>query len=79
MSGVYINQDLSKNRSRLAYQARQLVREKKLNGTFVFDGKVIIVTKDDKKHTIQSLDDMLRVVESPGSELDSSHGHSLHG
>lgn len=75
MSGIHINQDLSKSGSRLAYQPRQLVRGKKLNDTFTFDGKVIIVTSN-VKHTYTHINSF---VESLGSVLDSDHGQLLPG
>ena len=55
------------------------MREKKLKSSFVYDGKVIAVTYDDKKHTILSLDDMLNIVGSPGTVLDSINGPHLSG
>ncbi|KAK3083772.1 hypothetical protein FSP39_002908 [Pinctada imbricata] len=63
MTGIHINQELSKARGKLAYHARQLLREKKIKSTFVWDGRVIIVDHNDAKHTIQSVDDIMNTVD----------------
>ena len=62
MSNVHINQDLSKARGKLAYHARQLVREKKIKSTFVWDGRFIAVDLKDKKHTLLCVDDLIKIV-----------------
>ncbi|KAK3090825.1 hypothetical protein FSP39_014950 [Pinctada imbricata] len=71
MSNVHINQDLSKARGKLAYHARQLVREKKIKSTFVWDGRVIAVDLKDKKHTIQCVDDLIKIVGALGTGTNS--------
>ncbi|KAK3087095.1 hypothetical protein FSP39_001589 [Pinctada imbricata] len=75
MSGIHINQELSKSRGKLAYHARQLVRERKIKSTFVWDGKVIVVDNDDRKHTIQFVDELMQIVGSLGTDCHSDSTH----
>ena len=57
--GVYINQDLTKTRNKLAYEARQLVKLGKAKSSFVWDGKIFVVDNKDHKHKILCLDDLI--------------------
>ena len=58
MERVSINQDLTKTRSKLAYEARQLVKSRKAKSTFVWDGKIFVIDHNDHKHKILSVADM---------------------
>lgn len=40
--GVFLNEDLTRSRSDLYYQARQLVKSKKVEGTWTSDGVVLV-------------------------------------
>jgi hypothetical protein len=58
MERVSINQDLTKTRCKLAYEARQLVKLKNAKSTFVWDGKIFVIDHNDHKHKILSVADM---------------------
>ena len=62
--GTYICQELTKARSKVAYEARQLLREKKIRSTAVWDGKILMTDLRGGKHAVQSLDEFLEVVRS---------------
>ena len=64
--GTYICQELTKARSKVAYEARQLVREKRIKSTGVWDGKILMTDLRGGKHPVQSLDEFLDVVRSLG-------------
>ena len=49
MKGVFVNQDLTKARSKLAYEARQIVKSEKAKASFVWDGKIFIVDNKEKE------------------------------
>ena len=55
---VYINEDLTKFRNELLYQARKLVKAKCLLGAWSADGN-ILVRDDNKVHRITSESDLL--------------------
>ncbi|KAK3090014.1 hypothetical protein FSP39_008521 [Pinctada imbricata] len=59
--GVYINQDLTKTRNKLAYHSRQIAKLGKAKSSFVWDGKIFIVDHADRKHLISTLDDLIDV------------------
>ena len=56
---VYISDDLTQRRARLAYKARVLVREKKISSTWVFDGRVLI------KNNYNRIDEIKRESDLP--------------
>ncbi|KAK3102257.1 hypothetical protein FSP39_009962 [Pinctada imbricata] len=58
-NGVYINQDLTKTRNKLAYEVRQLVKLGKAKSSFVWDGKIFLVDHNEYKHLITCLDDLI--------------------
>lgn len=68
--GIYICQELTKARSKVAYEARQLLREKKIKSTAVWDGKILMTDLRGGKHAVQSLDEFLNVVRSLGIGTD---------
>ena len=61
MKNVFINQDLTKTRNKLAYEARQLVKSEHAKATFTWDGKIFVVDNDDVKHKITCLDDLINL------------------
>ena len=60
LSSVFINEDLTKARSKLLFDARTLVRAKKLNAAYSSDGKLFVRDKDDRRQLIQSYEDILK-------------------
>ncbi|KAK3096529.1 hypothetical protein FSP39_001066 [Pinctada imbricata] len=72
--GVSINQDLTKLRSKLAKECRQLVKMNGAKSTFVFDGKIFLVDKNERKHKINGLDDLLNYKMSECPALARSDG-----
>lgn len=52
---VYVNEDLTKERSNLFFAARKLKKEKKIQDAWTFDGRVIIKTRQGRITTVGSL------------------------
>lgn len=52
--GVFVNEDLTRTRSLLFQKARNLVKEKRVNGTWTIDGVIIIKDKQDRKFRIET-------------------------
>ena len=46
---MYINEDLTKTRKSLAYECRQLKRERKIVKTWVYDGNVFVTNRGGTK------------------------------
>ncbi|MES9879442.1 MAG: hypothetical protein ABW185_00995 [Sedimenticola sp.] len=60
-TGVYVNEDLTKYRAELLYEARQLVKAKKIAGAWSSDGTILIKTvigETTTIHRIQKRDDL---------------------
>ena len=55
LNGTFINEDLTKARSELLYQARQRVRSKLLLGAWSSDGRIFVKGLDGKINRISSL------------------------
>ena len=51
---VFINEDITSRRSKLLYNARKLVREKRLRAAYTSDGRIFIKDNDGEKHLITS-------------------------
>ena len=66
MEGYSVNQELTKTRAKLAYECRSLVRQEFAKSTFVWDGKIFIVDKKEKKHKVLCLNDLLEVRKNLG-------------
>jgi len=58
---TFINEDLTKNRSSLLYQARQLVKQKSLLSAWSSDGTVLAKDNHGRVHVINSADDITRL------------------
>lgn len=58
MKGIGISQDLTKNRSKIAYLARQAVKQKQIKSTPVRDGKIFITDKADNRKIITCEDEL---------------------
>lgn len=52
MKKVAMNQDQTKTRNKLAYEAHQYVKAGKVKSTFVWDGKIFVTSHNDRKHKI---------------------------
>ena len=57
--GVFFNEDLTKSRSKLLFEARTLVRANKLQSAYASDGKIFVRGNDDARHLIKSETDLL--------------------
>lgn len=49
---VSLNQDQTKTRNKLAYEAHQFVKAGKVKSTFVWVGKTFVTSHNDRKHKI---------------------------
>lgn len=58
MNGVYINEDLTKCRSEILYQARQRAKSGVLRGAWSFDGRILVKDHEDKTHRITSTEQL---------------------
>lgn len=60
LDGVFVNEDLTKMRSAILYEARLLVKlkEPKLKGAWSSDGKLLIKDLNDKVHKISSTEEL---------------------
>lgn len=68
MEKVAINQDLTKTRNKIAYEARQFVKAGNAKSTFIWDGKIFGIGNDDRKHKILNPNDMTTLLVSPGAK-----------
>lgn len=61
--GIFVNEDLTRARSSLFYEARQLCNGKyrKLNGAWTSDGVILVKDRQDKVHRIPSLLDLKKL------------------
>lgn len=59
MENIAVNQDLTKTRIKLAYEARKLVKAGRAKSSFVWDGKIFVIDHGDKKHKIHCPADMV--------------------
>ena len=57
---VYVNEDLTAFRAKLAFDARQLKKRKRVTDTWTFNGKVVVKDLHNKIHEIKYADDMVR-------------------
>jgi hypothetical protein len=66
MERVSVNQDLTKTRNKIAYDACQLVKQGNIKSTFVWDSKLILIDHSDTKHKVLSPTDMDTVLNTLG-------------
>ena len=59
LKSIFLNEDLTKRRSEILFEARKLRRSNKLIAAYSSDGKIIVRDKKDKKHQIYDLDDLV--------------------
>lgn len=57
---LYINEDLTKTRSKLLFDARSLVRVKLIKSAYSSDGKIFIRDTDDRRQLIKNDSDILK-------------------
>lgn len=69
----YLNEDLTKFRSEILFEARSLRRARKLNSAYSSDGKLFVRDLEDRRHQISSLDDLVKF----GYTRESEHGRSV--
>lgn len=55
---VYINEDLTRIRSKILYEARQLKKKKKIHKAWSFDGRIAVEDNNKKVHPIINLCDL---------------------
>lgn len=60
LKSVYLNEDLTKFRSEILFEARSLRRAKKLNSAYSSDGKIFVRDLQDRRHQVSSLDDLVK-------------------
>ena len=56
--GVFLNEDLTKTRDNLLYQARRLLKNRQLNGAWSYDGSILIKDLHNKVIRISSAQDL---------------------
>lgn len=71
MENVAVNQDLTKTRNKLSYDARKLVKSGKAKSSFVWDGKIFVIDYSDKKHKILCPADMIELLTQLGVQPES--------
>ncbi|KAK6191173.1 hypothetical protein SNE40_002911 [Patella caerulea] len=59
---IFINEDLTKVRSNLAFQARQLQKEKKIQSTWTSDGIIFIKKRDDRVVLIRTQKQLNQII-----------------
>ena len=78
LRGVYVNEDLTRLRSKLLFEARNRVKAKRLLGAWSSDGRVLVKNKKDKVSLITCIADITKAVRKGESETDS-HSESDDG
>lgn len=72
LPNISIYQELTEIRSKIAYKARQLYRERKIKGTLVLEGNIVVVDKNDSKHFNRNPEEFMDLLTglgiSPSSE-----------
>lgn len=60
MNGVYVNEDLTKTRSKILFEARKCVKaeQPRLMGAWSSDGKILIKDLDSRVHKTTSVEDL---------------------
>lgn len=74
LKSIYMNEDLTKFRSEILFEARSLRRTKKLKSAYSSDGKIFIYDNNDKRQQISSLDDLIKYGYCKNSDDSSESG-----
>ena len=56
--GVFLNEDLTRTRSKVLFEARKVVKSDRAKGAWSADGNILIKDFDDKVHRLSSVDDL---------------------
>ena len=66
--GVFLNEDLTRTRSKVLFEARKVVKSDRVKGAWSADGNILIKDFADKVHRLSSVDDLNSVdfPEKPG-------------
>ena len=59
---VWVNQELTKARGKVAAEVRKLCKNDIAKATFIWDGKIFVIDHSDHKHKLFSMDDLFRVM-----------------
>ena len=73
-TGVFVNEDLTKFRSGLLYDARRLARVSLVKGAWSSDGNVLVKDNDEKVHRVSVISDLFQfgfLVMGPGQPSGS--------
>ena len=68
-TGVFVNEDLTKFRSGLLYDARRLTKVSSVKGAWSSDGNVLVKDNDEKVHRVNVISDLFQfgfLVMGPG-------------
>lgn len=71
-SGIFINDDLTKKRAHLLYQARLAKRRKDILDAWTFDGRVAIKDKRNKITTVKDINQLEQLCSSPLPSTNSN-------
>ena len=70
LSGVFINEDLTRIRSKLLFDARSLVRAKKLLASYSSDGKIFVLDEAIKRHVIGTHEELRKFGDPEGARQE---------
>ena len=57
--GVWVNQDLTRTRAKVASETRKLVKSGQAKSSFNWDGKIFIVDHSERKHQVATMDELI--------------------
>ena len=60
-AGVFLNEDLTKTRSNVLYEARKVVKADRAKGAWSADGNILIKDFDDEVHRLTCLEDLTSI------------------
>ena len=72
MEGIGISQDLTRNRSKVAFLARQAVKQHRIKSSSVWDGKIFITDNFENKKIITSVSELLQIAKCDISVLEGN-------
>lgn len=73
---LFFNDDLTKTRGELLYEARKCKKAKRIKGAWSFDGRIFIKDNADSTHEITSTDDIEPAIEAAALETESNHSET---